>query len=286
MLIASVEVNRTIVSVPTGKGHFQVSDVLYEIHGGAAAVTINRPEARNALSNEVIALLIDGLRRAKADPRVRVVVLAGAGDHAFCAGGDLSQMAEAGGEFEAHLGRSQLATIFTELWNLGKPSIARVQGYALAGGCGLAAACDFLVASEDAVFGIPEVNVGLWPYMITMPLLHAMPPKQVLQLMLTGRRFGAAEAATMGLVTTVVTPAKLDEAVDSLVHDLSKAAPQAVALGRTAFYAAVNTGMESKMQMLQAMLSVGLGMPDAREGLAAFAQKRPPSWVTTVESQP
>ncbi|ANQ75606.1 hypothetical protein AS032_26985 [Rhodococcus qingshengii] len=265
------------------KGHVGMSEVLYDVRDGAAFVTINRPEARNALSNQVIAQLIEGLRRAKTDNAVRVVVLAGAGDRAFCAGGDLMQMAEDGGELEAHLGRSQLAAIFTELWGLGKPTIARVQGYALAGGCGLAAACDFLVASDDAVFGIPEVNVGLWPYMITVPLLHALSPKQVLQLMLTGRRFGASEAQSMGLATTVVEASKLDETVATLVRDLSKASPQAVALGRTAFYAAVNTGLEVKLQMLQGMLTVGLGMPDAREGLAAFSEKRPARWAPAAE---
>lgn len=252
--------------------------VLYEVRDRAAWVTINRPDARNALSNEVIAMLVDHLRRAKRDPAVRVVVLAGAGDRAFCAGGDLSQMAESESAYEAHVGRSQLAAIFAELWGLGKPTVARVQGFALAGGCGLAAACDFVVASRDAVFGIPEVKVGLWPYMITVPLLHAMAPKQVLQLMLTAERVDATRAAELGLVSTVVDPEDLDTEIRALVDRLCEAAPQAVALGRTAFYAAVNTGLETKMQMLQAMLTVGLDMPDAQEGLAAFAEKRPAAW--------
>ncbi|MGW8813060.1 enoyl-CoA hydratase/isomerase family protein [Gordonia terrae] len=258
-----------------------MTDVEYETRAGAAWLTINRPDARNAMSNEVIDLLLQGLRAAKADADVRTVVLAGAGDRAFCAGGDLSQMADDGNELEAHAGRSQLASIFTELWGLGKPTIARVQGYALAGGCGLAAACDFVIASERAVFGIPEVNVGLWPYMITAPLLHAMSPKLVLQLMLTGRRFDAAQAQQYGLVSSVVAHDELDRSVDELIRELAKAAPQAVQLGRTAFYAAVNSGLETKLQMLQAMLTVGLTMPDAREGLSAFAAKRQPSWIET-----
>lgn len=256
-----------------------MADVLYDVSGSTATLTINRPEARNALSNEVIGLLTEHLRRAGEDPAVRVVVLTGAGERAFCAGGDLSQMAGPGAEFEAHQGRSGLATVFTTLWNLGKPTIARVQGYALAGGCGLAAACDFLVAADTAVFGVPEVHVGLWPYMITAPLLHSLSPRQVLQLMLTGRRFGAQEAVAMGLATVVVTPEELDGSVADLARELGRAAPQAVALGRTAFYAAVNDGLETRMQMLTAMLTVGLGMPDAREGLAAFAGKRSPHWM-------
>jgi len=256
-----------------------VSEVIYRTQDSAAVITINRPEARNALSNEVIAGIIEGLRRAASDDAVRSVVLAGAGDRAFCAGGDLSQMGESGNEFEAHMGRSRLAEIFTQMWDLGKPTIARVHGYALAGGCGLAASCDFVVASDDAVFGIPEVSVGLWPYMITAPLLHAMPPKQVLQLMLTGRRFNADEAQRLGLVTEVVSREELDDAVFGLAESLATGSPQAIALGRTAFYATVNTGLETRLQMLRAMLTVGLDMPDAREGLAAFAEKRSPRWV-------
>jgi enoyl-CoA hydratase len=252
--------------------------VMYELRGSAAFVTINRPDARNALSNDVIGALREGLLTAKADPAVRSVVLAGAGDRAFCAGGDLAQMARPGDELEAHLGRSLLGEVFATLWELGKPTIARVQGYALAGGCGLAAACDFVVASDAAVFGVPEVGVGLWPYMITAPLLHVLSPKQVLQLMLTGRRIDAQEALSMGLATYVVPPDELDARVSELVDELARAAPQAVTLGRTAFYAAVNTGNEARMQMLKAMLTVGLGMPDAREGLAAFAEKREPQW--------
>lgn len=253
--------------------------VILERTGSRATLRINRPEQRNSLSNDVLAGLRDGLREVKADPTVRVVVLAGAGDKAFCAGGDLRQMGDAPPDaFDSHNGRSQLAGIFRDLWDLGKPTVARVQGYAVAGGFGLAVACDFVVASENAVFGIPEVNIGLWPYMITAPLLIAMPPKQVLKLMMTGERISAAEGQRLGFVTELVPHDKLDEALDVFVAKLGKASPQAVALGRTAFYAFLNHDMEARLRMLEALLTVNLAMPDAVEALAAFAEKREPSW--------
>ena len=255
--------------------------VIFQRAGAVGLLTINRAEQKNALSNAVLAGLRQGIAAAKADPNVRVLVLRGAGDEAFCAGGDLREMKQqADDPFAAHTGRSQLAAIFRDMWDLGKPTIARVPGFALAGGFGLAAACDFIIASERAVFGIPEVGVGLWGYMITVPLLQWMAPKQVLNLMLTGRRIKAQEALSLGFLTTVVAHDDLDGAIDRLVDTLTIAAPQSVALGRTAFYAVSNHDVEVRLRLLESMLSVNLGMPDAREGLAAFAEKRLPAWRT------
>lgn len=253
--------------------------VLLERSGPRATLRINREEQRNALSNEVLRGLREGLAIVRADRSVRVVVLAGAGNKAFCAGGDLRQMGDAPpNAFDSHIGRSQLAGIFRDLWDLGKPTVARVPGYALAGGFGLAAACDFMIASERAVFGVPEVNIGLWPYMITAPLLIAMQPKQVLKLMMTGERIDAAEGQRLGFVTEIAPHERLDEALDIFVGKLAKASPQAVALGRGTFYAFMNHDIEPRLRMLEAMLTVNLGMPEATEALAAFSEKREPAW--------
>ncbi len=182
------------------------TDLLAVRRGPVLTLTINRPERRNAMTWEVIAGLRRHLAEAKVDPAVRVVVLAGAGDRAFCAGADLSGMAPhgAGGGTDAfadhHAARGWLAELFEELWHLGKPTIARVQGWAMAGGFGLALACDLVIASEGARFGAPELNVGLWPYMVTVPMLRSMPPKKALELMLTARVVGAEEADRIGFV--------------------------------------------------------------------------------------
>jgi enoyl-CoA hydratase len=261
-----------------GKDEMTESVVRRERVGRSLRLTIDRPEQRNALSNEVFTALRAGLAEAAADREVRAVVLAGAGDKAFCAGGDLRQMGEDGDALSAHRGRAGLAGVVRDLWELGKPTIARVQGYALAGGFGLAAACDFVVASERAVFGVPEAGVGLWPYMITVPLLQSMPPKDVLRLMLTGRRIDAAEARRLGVVSDVVPHEGLDKAVDDLMDELAQAAPQAVSLGRTTFYSVLNHDVDARLRMLEASLTVNLGLEDAREGLAAFAEKRQPAW--------
>src|SRR3989440_9936135 len=185
--------------------------------------------------------VITGLRKAaadaKADDDVRVIVLTGAGEQAFCAGADLTGMRGDAGFVETHDARGELAEVFRDMWALGKPTIARVRGYALAGGFGLALSCDFVVAAADAQFGTPEVNVGLWPYMITVPLVRSMPPKKALELMLTGRRVGAAEADRMGFVTRVVPVDELDAATDELAADLAAKSPAIVKLGRDSFYA-------------------------------------------------
>ena len=253
------------------------TEVLYATGDGVARLTINRPERRNALSWSVVSEIRSLLAEAKADPAVHVVVLTGAGDKAFCAGADLDTMAGEG-SFELHASRGRLAALFEDLWHLGKPTIARVQGYALAGGFGLALSCDFVVCSDDAVFGTPEINVGLWPYMITVPLVRAMPPKRALDLMLTGRRVLAGEAERIGFVNRVVAAADLDAAVDQLAAGLAAKSPAIVQLGRDSFYRVLDMAGSEALAYLHAMLTVTVATEDAKEGLAAFADKRPPEW--------
>jgi enoyl-CoA hydratase/carnithine racemase len=176
----------------------------YDVRDRVATITIDREERRNALSWGLIGELRGAVAAAGADDDVRVVVLTGAGSVAFCAGADLDGMAGGAAFVDLHDGRGQLAALFRDLYDLGKPTIARERGYALAGGFGLALACDLLVAADDAVFGTPEISLGLWPHMITVPMIRAMAPKRALELMLTGRRVDASEAEQLGFVTRVV----------------------------------------------------------------------------------
>ena len=157
-------------------------ELLVEVTDGVGRLTINRPERRNAMSWSVLTGMREQLAAWKHDPGVRVVVLTGSGDKAFCAGADLTGMAGDAGALELHESRGELARLFHDLWDLGKPTVARVRGYCLAGGFGLALSCDLVVAADDAQFGTPEIDVGLWPYMITIPLVRSMPPKKVLEL--------------------------------------------------------------------------------------------------------
>ncbi len=253
-------------------------EVLYAIEAGVARITINRPSRRNALSWDVIARLREVVAEARADDGVRVVVLTGAGDKAFCAGADLGGMAGAA-LLELHEARGGLAALFLDLYALGKPTIARVRGYALAGGFGLALACDFVIAADDAQFGTPEIDVGLWPYMITVPLVRSMPPKKVLELMLTGRRVGAEEADRIGFVNRVVPVAELDAAVDELASTLASKSPAIVKLGRDSFYEVWDRAAADALAHLHPLLTLTTLTDDAQEGLAAFAEKRPPEWT-------
>jgi enoyl-CoA hydratase/carnithine racemase len=251
-----------------------------EARGAAAWLTINRPEQRNALSAEVVNLLREALATVKADERIRAVVLTGAGDRDFSAGGDLNELGRGGDALADHRDRAGPNRIFRELQELGKPTIARVAGLALAGGFGLALGCDFIIASSDAQFGLPEVRVGLWPYIITEPLVRAVGQRAALQLMLTGRRIGAEEGRCLGFVYQVCDKRDIDGAVDSLVAELKAASPQAIALGRTSFYQATEADSLTRMAVLEYALSVNLGLPDAQEGIAAFREHRAPRWAT------
>ncbi len=254
------------------------SEVLYTVDGAIARVTINRPERRNSMSYGVMQGLRDAVAAAKADDAVRVVVLTGAGEKAFCAGADLGGIADNAGAAAAHDGRGLLADLFRELWALGKPTIARVRGFALAGGFGLALACDVVIASDDAQFGTPEVNVGLWPYMITVPMLRSMPPKTVLELQMSGRRVGAEEAQRIGFVSRVVPVGELDAAVDDAAEGFASKSPLVLRWGRDAFYRVAEMDADAALDYLQAMLTIHTQSEDAAEGVAAFAEKRTPVW--------
>jgi enoyl-CoA hydratase/carnithine racemase len=253
-------------------------DVRYEVAAGVARVTIDRPERRNAMSYGVMSGLRDAVAAARTDDTVRVVVLTGAGDRAFCAGADLGGIAQNEGAAGAHEGRGLLADLFRDMWSLGKPIIARVRGYALAGGFGLACACDIVVAADDAVFGTPEINVGLWPYMITVPLLRSMSPKTALDLMMTGRRVDAHEGHRLGFVQRVVPVDELDAAVDALAAELASKSPLIMTWGRDAFYRVLEMNADDALDYLQGMLTVTTLTDDAAEGVAAFAEKREPKW--------
>jgi Enoyl-CoA hydratase/carnithine racemase len=254
-------------------------EVLYDVSSGIATLTINRPERANAMSFDVMAQMRYTLHQAKVDAGVKVVVLRGAGDKAFCSGADLIGMSEDVGLVEMQEARGELVGLFEDLWGLGKPTIARVQGFALAGGFGLALACDMVIASAEARFGTPEINVGLWPYMITVPLIRSMPPKKALELMLTGRLVDAEEASRIGFVNKVVPTVELDAAVEEMALALASKSPVVMKLGRSSFYQVLEMSADQALPYLQSLLTLTSLTEDAKEGVAAFIAKRQPNWV-------
>lgn len=251
--------------------------LLYEVEGPRATLTISDPERRNPLSVETMERVLHQLRAAVDDQSVRVIVITGAGDRVFSAGGDL-----AGGFVDEplalHKARGVLADIFRTMRRGGKPTLARVNGHALAGGFGLAAACDIVIAVEQAKFGMPEINVGLWPMMISAVLQRSMPHKAALELMMTGRLITAEEALRLGVVSRVVPSGTLDEVVDETVEDLVAKSPAILALGRDAFYATEDMTIDAALDHLQGGLTLVSMTEDAAEGVAAFLEKRPPVW--------
>jgi enoyl-CoA hydratase/carnithine racemase len=256
-----------------------LSEVTVAVADGVATVTLDRPERRNALTWAMIRRLREIVSDFRDDDTVRVVVLTGAGHNAFCAGADLTGMAGGTDHLALHDHRGDLPELFKALWQLGKPTIAKVRGFALAGGMGLALACDLVVAADDAQFGTPEIDVGLWPFVITVPLVRSMPPKKALELMMTGRRVPAAEAERIGFVTRVVSADELDGAVDELALTLAAKSPAVMRLGRDSFYAVWDQPAEDALRLLHAALTITSATEDAAEGIAAFVDKRVPRWT-------
>lgn len=251
--------------------------VRYQVGKSFVTITIDEPEKRNPMSVETMAELVDATRRALDDDGVRVLVYTGAGDEAFSAGGDLS------GSFVddplgQHRARGALADLFRLMLRGGKPTVARVNGHALAGGFGLAVACDITICVENAKLGTPEVKVGLWPMMISALLVRMMPPKAALELMLTGRTIDPGEAHRLGAVSRVVRRDQLDAAVAEVVEELSSLSPSVLRLGRDSFYGILDQGLDHDLDRLQVALTEIAMTEDAAEGIAAFLEKRLPKW--------
>ena len=252
--------------------------LLVDVRDGVGTLTLNRPEARNALNPAVIAELDDALARLERDAETRVIVLQGAGERAFCAGADLKGMFRTGSILEAREQYAGLARVLEAIPRMRTPVIARVHGYALAGGCGLATACDLVIASEDARFGLPEIKLGLLPLMVLAPILRAASPKRVLELVLTGREVAAAEALEIGLATRVVPRSELERAVGETARTIAGLSPSSLALGKEAFYRALELPYAQALAQLRDLLTIVARSEDAQEGITAFLEKRLPRW--------
>ncbi|MCZ7586059.1 MAG: enoyl-CoA hydratase-related protein [Deltaproteobacteria bacterium] len=254
-----------------------MSAVLVEKNAPVGRLVINRPEARNTLSAEVIAGLRDGLDTLEADPDVRVIVLTGAGDKAFCAGADL-RVDPSQGLLAMHDGRGDYANLLRRFLRCGKVIVARVNGHALGGGLGLACACDIVVAADGATFGTPEIRVGLYPMMIMALLVRHVPRKKLAEMMLAGRRFPAVEAVELGLANYAVPAAELDAKVSEITGEIAAKSLAVLRLGKQAFAAMQDMSIDQALSHLQTMLSINATTEDAMEGVLAFMEKRDPRW--------
>ena len=252
-------------------------------HGGVLRLHLDREAKRNALSGEVLTGLLAALRAVAAEPAdapgaARVVLLTSAGERVFCAGVDLGHMAPDATGLEVHEGRGLLREVVLAMRACPVPVVASVQGLCLAGGVGLVLGCDLVVAADSAAFGLPEVDRGLWPFMVGALLGRHVSPKRAMDLMVTGRRVPAAEALEMGLLSRVVPAAELRSRTEELVEELAGKPPLAVRLGKAAFLAAMETPLEPGLSAMQAQLSLLNTTEDAGEGVRAFLGKRPAVW--------
>ncbi|HEX3899204.1 MAG TPA: enoyl-CoA hydratase-related protein [Mycobacteriales bacterium] len=256
------------------------TELLTERDGHVLRLTINREEKRNALSADVMRGLFDGVTAASKDDDVRVVVVASAGDRVFCSGADLAVMGNDATGLERHVGRGMLAKLVVAMRSCPVPIVARVQGLCLAGGIGLAAGTDVVLARESAAFGMPEVDRGLWPFMVSALLARHVSPKHAMDRMLIGDRFDAKTAYEMGLVSRVFPDETFDADFDGYIAKLAAAAPVAVRLGKAAWVSAVETtSLPAALEAMQAQLSLLTTTKDAVEGISAFFEKRPPEWT-------
>lgn len=251
--------------------------VLQESLGAVLRLTINRPERRNALNEEVCAGLAAGLDAAEADPAVRAIVITGSGEQAFCAGGDLKPGAD-GAPFAidpAHPDHYVIA-LFRRMERCRLPIIARVNGHALAGGLGLVCACDLAVGVETARLGVPESRLGLFPMMILSYMMRIVPRRKLLEMCMSGEPWTAAEAQALGLLNYVAPPTELDTRLEWLLARIVDKSPTAIRLGKQAFRTIEDMPLDKAFEYTQLMLPLMAMTEDAREGFAAFNAKREP----------
>jgi enoyl-CoA hydratase/carnithine racemase len=255
-------------------------DVRCERKGQALWLTIDREERRNALNQSVLDGLRAGLADAEATPEIRAVVITGAGDKAFCAGGDLKPNAE-GDPFSVDPAErdNPVVKLLRAIVDSRVPVIARVNGHALAGGFGLVCACDFAVVAAHARLGVPEARVGIFPMMILPFMLRTIPRRKLLELCITGEPISAADALANGMINDVVPDSALDDKVAVLVAAIAASSPTAIGIGRRALATIDGLSLEAGLEYAQRVLPQLARTQDAREGFRAFNEKRSPVWT-------
>lgn len=253
--------------------------VLVTRRGAVLWITINRPERRNALNEQVVRTVDAGIAQAVEAGDCRAIVITGAGDQAFCAGADL-QKNVSGGAFAVDFSRPKhyIVDLFKRMQDCPLPIVARVNGHAMAGGFGLLCACDMAIAADDIRIGTPEAKVGVTPMMILPFMLRVLPPRRLQEMCVTAEQFSAAQALEWGVVNYVVPRGELDAKVDWLLGRILDKSPTAVRLGKQAFNAMRDMDLRESLEYAQAMVPVMSSTQDAREGMAAFQDKRAPRW--------
>lgn len=254
--------------------------VRYEVdEAGAAFVVLDSPATRNALSDELLDELIAALETARADDGVRVVVLGSSHDRVFSAGGDLKAFAGDASTIEKYAGLDRFPRLYQLIGGLGKPVICAAGGDVLAGAFGLALACDLVIAREGVRFGCPEINVGVFPFMISSLIYRNVDRLKANELMMLGEPIDAAEALRLNIVNTVVPASDFDEVVRSWAHKVAAKSPLLMRLGKNAIDATRDMSLPEALAALRSQLALAFTTDDIVEGVTAFTEKRDPVWT-------
>jgi enoyl-CoA hydratase len=252
--------------------------IRYEVEDGVATITLDSPENRNALSNELLGELLDAFESARDDAAVRCVVLTSSHEKVFSAGANLDQFSADVPLVHKHFGTERFPELFKLIGRLGKPTLCAANGHVLAGSLGIALACDLIVAKDSATFGTPEINVGLFPFMIMALIYRNVPRKKANEMMLLGERLSADEAREAGIVNKVVPAEQFDEAVSDWARKLASKSPVLTKLGKDAVYRQMDMPFDEALDFLRSQLSIAFTTEDVQEGVRAFFEKREPEW--------
>lgn len=257
----------------------ELETVRYEVADGVATVALDHAETRNALSDALLDDLQAALDAAKADDGVRCVVLTSTHERVFSSGGNLAGFAADVALVHKHWHIERFPRLFSALGELGKPSICAANGHVLAGALGLALACDLVVAKEGVTFGTPEINVGVFPFMIMALIYRNLGRKKSNELLLLGERIDAQEAERIGIVNRVVPAAQFDAAVADWARRLAARSPVLMRLGKDAMHRQMDMAFDDALEFLRHNLTLAFSTEDSQEGIQAFFEKREPRWT-------
>ncbi|MHC1635232.1 MAG: enoyl-CoA hydratase/isomerase family protein [Candidatus Methanospirareceae archaeon] len=259
-------------------GEKKYENIIYEKKEAVATITLNRPKALNALNTPLMTELQDALRDAEADENIRVIVITGAGEKAFCAGADIPEILEKS-PVEARNWSMWLHDITRYMERLQKPIIAKINGYCLGGGLELAMACDFRIASDRSRFGQPEINLGIIPGAGgTQRITRLIGKTKAMELDMTGDHIDANEAYRLTLVNKVVPAEELDKATDELIQKLLSKSPVTLGIIKLAVNKGIEMDLDRALYYEAECFGSALSTEDAREGLKAFLEKRKPEF--------
>ena len=253
-------------------------DLLYEVKENIGTITINREANRNSISSEAVSLFLEALETAEKDDNVRVVCVSGAGEKVFCSGADLGGGIGNAGRQETSAFKNY-ARLITRLAHFPKPTLAKINGHCMAGGTGFMLACDIVIAKEDAKFGTPEVNVGLFPMMIGALIFRNVLRKKAMEMILLGEKLTAKEALDMGMITRTASNEQFEEQVDKVLKTIASKSPIGMRIGKEAFRGIETMDLEASVNFLSEKLLEVASTKDAVEGITAFFEKRAPEFT-------